>query len=269
MFNNTFNALSKEAGFAFEILGLGVTQIKKANYARKGIYYQSFINLSVGLERLAKICILLDFYIQNNGNFPSDKVLRNIGHNIQELYNKSKEIKEFYKFKFKYLDNLDDVIHQNILRILSDFATKDRYENLNILVNAKQDNNPLSLWYKQVDLKLFEKYVSKKKQEEILNNAKIISAIMSPFSVISFSDENDDNINTVLDGSIKTGVYEAVCKKRQLFLAQIVRFWVELIWELQYKAMDLGKEEIPFFNDMFGCFYNHDSYFKTIVNYEI
>ena len=59
----------------------------------------------MGLERLAKICILLDFYIQNNGNFPSDKVLRNIGHNIQELYNKSKEIKEFYEFKFKYLNN--------------------------------------------------------------------------------------------------------------------------------------------------------------------
>ena len=42
MFNETFTALVKEAQFTKEMLGAGVTQIRKANYAQKGMYFQSF-----------------------------------------------------------------------------------------------------------------------------------------------------------------------------------------------------------------------------------
>ncbi len=87
MFNEKFNALSNECAFAYEILASGITQIRKANYSKKGIYYQSFISLSVGLERLSKLCILFDYYISNNGEFPTDKFLRNLGHDINKLYN--------------------------------------------------------------------------------------------------------------------------------------------------------------------------------------
>jgi hypothetical protein len=139
MLNDTFNALPKEAQFAFEILNSGATQIRKANYAKKGAYYQSFINLTVGIERIAKLCVLLDYYIENNGKFPNDKFVRKIGHNINKLYNQSMVIKQKYSFQFRFLNNLNE-IHLNIINILSSFATKDRYENINILVNAKQNN---------------------------------------------------------------------------------------------------------------------------------
>lgn len=33
--------------------------------------------------------------------------------------------------------------------------------------------------------------------------------------------------------------------------------------------MNLGKEDIPWFNEGFGCFYNTDSYLKTRKNYEV
>ena len=151
MFSTTFTALNKESQFAFEILHSGVTQIRKANYGRKGIYYQSFINLTVGIERIAKLSILLDYYIENNGNFPNDKFVRKLGHNINKLYNQSHEIKEKYSLNFNYLNDFDD-IHHNVLDILSDFATKDRYENINILVNAQQENNPISMWFEKVDM---------------------------------------------------------------------------------------------------------------------
>lgn len=132
MFNETFISLSKEAAFAYEIVASGVTQIRKANYAKKGIYYQSFSNLTIGIERIAKLCILLDYYIKNNGNF-----LKKLGHDINVLYEKSIVIKNENSFKFDYLENLNTEIHQNILMILSDFAIKDRYENLNNIVNSK------------------------------------------------------------------------------------------------------------------------------------
>jgi len=269
MFNDTFKSLSKEAAFAFDILNSGVTQIRKANYAKKGIYYQSFINLSVGIERVSKLCILLDFYIKNNGQFPNDKFLRKIGHDINKLYTMSLDIKKEYSFEFQFMDNLDSEIHQNILSILSDFAVKDRYENLNNLVNAKQENNTISIWFNNVDMKLFEKHISKNKKLKIINNAKIISDLCSPFMLVQHTSEDDDNINEVEEASLRTGIYEAVCPYRQLYIAQIIRFWTELLRALQYEAMEIGKEDIPYFSDMFGCFYNKDSYLRSRKNYEI
>lgn len=267
MFNENFNALSKECAFAYEILASGITQIRKANYAKKGIYYQSFISLSVGLERLSKLCILLDYYISNNGEFPTDKFLRSLGHDINKLYNKSIDIKEKHNFNFKYLNNLNNEIHINMLNIISDFATRDRYENLNILVNAKQENNPISLWFTLVDLNLFEKHITKKKKQKIAHNAEVIHRLTSPLTSVLHSSEDGNIITDVREGSFRTGIYNSVTPYRQLYLAQIVRYWTELIWKLQYKAMDIGKDEIPYFSDMFGCFYNDNSYFRGIRNY--
>lgn len=267
MFNSTFTALSKEGQFAYEILHSGVTQIRKANYAKKGIYYQSFINLTVGIERIAKLCILLDYYIENNGTFPDKKFPRKIGHDINKLYDKSNEIKQKYNFKFNYLNELNS-IHIDILKILSDFATKDRYENINILVNDKQNNNPIELWYNNVDKILFDKHVSKKKKSNILKNAEIAHTLLSPFSIVRHSSEDNKEVNNVKEASMRTGIYEAVSPYRQLYVIQIIRYWTELLWKLQYRAMDLGKDEIPYFSDMFGCFYNSDSYLKTRKNYE-
>ncbi len=47
--NQTFKTLLKEATFTKEILGEGATQIRKANYAQKGIYFLSFTSLSTGI----------------------------------------------------------------------------------------------------------------------------------------------------------------------------------------------------------------------------
>jgi len=265
--NEVFTALSKEGQFAFEILHSGVTQLRKANYAKKGLYYQSFINLTVGIERIAKLCILLDYYIDSNGKFPNDKFVRKIGHDINKLYNKSIDIKEKYSLKFKYLNTLNE-IHFNILDILSNFATKDRYENINILVNAKQENNPIGQWFENVDMLLFNKHISKKKKAKIINNAKTIDYFASPFTLVRHSSEDDSEINQVYEASLRTGIYTAICPYRQLYTIQIIRFWTELLWALQYKAQSLGNDDIPFFSDMFGCFYNDDSYLRTRKNYE-
>jgi len=269
MYGKTFNALANEASFAFEILNSGITQIRKANYAKKGVYFQSFINLSVGLERIGKLCLILDHYIENDGKFPTEKYLKkNIGHNIQRLYENSIVIKEKHQFKFKWLDDLNNIIHQNILNILSDFAITDRYENLNILVNAKQENNPIMSWYTNVDMQIFEQRITNKKKIKIMNEAEKVHKLMSQSTFVMYSSEDGKELNKVNEVAVETGIYNAVSPYRQLYVAQIIRFWIELIWKLQYKAMDLGKEEIPFFSDMFGCFYNDDSYFRTIRNYE-
>ena len=71
MFTDTFNALNKEAQFTREMLGSGATQIGKANYATKGVYFQAFTSLSTGLERIGKLCLMIDHSIDHNGRFPN------------------------------------------------------------------------------------------------------------------------------------------------------------------------------------------------------
>lgn len=95
----------------------------------------------------------------------------------------------------------------------------------------------------------------------------MIHRLTSPLTSVLHSSEDGNIITDVREGSFRTGIYNSVTPYRQLYLAQIVRYWTELIWKLQYKAMDIGKDEIPYFSDMFGCFYNDNSYFRGIRNY--
>src|SRR2546421_11263019 len=104
MFSETFNALVKEAQFTKEMLGAGATQIGKANYATKGIYFQAFTSLSTGLERIGKLCLLLGHYIRTDGEFPSMGYMKNeIGHQLMVLYQRSRTVAAEYAVSFDYL----------------------------------------------------------------------------------------------------------------------------------------------------------------------
>jgi len=139
MFNETFQALSKEAEFTKEMLGSGATQIRNANYAAKGVYFQAFTSLSTGLERLGKLCLMLDHYIKHSGKFPDRGYLQNkIRHNIGLIHEKSAAVVTKCSISMKFLQNLNNPIHQAILKILSDFAQGERYSNINLVVGAKR-----------------------------------------------------------------------------------------------------------------------------------
>jgi len=45
--------------------------------------------------------------------------------------------------------------------------------------------------------------------------------------------------------SFLTLMTESIAKYRQLYVLQIVRYWVEIIRSLQYTAMELGPQDIP------------------------
>lgn len=264
MFNETFTALAKEAQFTKEMLGAGATQIRKANYAQKGIYFQSFTSLSTGLERIGKLCLMLDYYIDNNGKFPDFNYLKkDIGHKIDLLYQRSLDVKHKRKIEFHFLQDLNGDIHQNILRILSSFAVGDRYSNINILTSSKQQNDPVSDWFFEVDMLLFEQRVTEKKKQKIAHNAHAISQMTQRFTMVRHSSEAGTEINNVEEASFRTGMQQAVAPYRQLYVIQIIRFWFELLRTLQYKAMEKNNEDIPFFGEIFGGFYNEDSYIRT------
>lgn len=256
------DALNKEAQFTCEMLCAGVTQIRNANYARRGIYFQAFTSLSTGLERIGKLCLILDYSIKNNGNYPNDEYLRkNIGHDIEKIYQKVLEIKQEYQFNFDFLQDLNLDIYQTILCILSRFGEGNRYSNIDLIVNKRTYDDPIRIWYEQVDL-YFRKSVSLRKEKRIRNNSQIIGQ-MEPFTIVRHTGEDENDILSVEDASYRTGIFEAVGPYRQLYTFHIIRFFVEMLSCLQYKIIKESKFEIPCFSEIFRVFYNNDSYIKS------
>jgi hypothetical protein len=262
--NLTFKTLLKEAQFTKEMLGSGATQIRSANYALKGIYFQAFTSLSTGLERIGKLCLIIDRYIETNGSFPDLAYMKKeIGHKIVLLYEKSYEVIKRRSIVLKYLQDLSDPMHQAILRILHEFAEGDRYSNINLLTGNNCTKDPIAAWYKQVDLPLFKMCVSERKKQTIARNAIAITKLTGSHIDVFHSSESGSDITDLEEASNRTGMYKAVVPYRQLYVLQVIRYWAELLSELGYIAQQLGKEDIPFFSELFGFFCNEDSCLRT------
>jgi hypothetical protein len=260
----TFNALNEEAAFTWEMLGSGATQIRRANYASKGLYFQAFTSLSTGLERIGKLCLMLDHYIDHNGQFPDLSYMKNqIGHDITAIYQQSKPIITKYPISMRFLQNLDDPIRQAILSVLSEFALGDRYSNIDLLVGGARRSDPIASWFRQVDQPLYQTRVPQRKKETIQRSAAAVGSLFGEYASVLHRSEMGDEITDLENASHMTGVYEAVAPYRQLYVVQVIRFWAELLCSLQHEAMKTGSQDIPFFNETFALFCNDDSYIRT------
>ena len=256
-----FNALLNEALFTREILGAGVTQIRRANYASRGIYFQAFTSLSTGLERIAKICLILDHYVRTEGDFPSQNTLKkDIGHNLKLLHEKGRGILTTKAYDF---DFPSDIVHKEIIRILGEFAIGDRYRNIDLLVGGNVRRGVTAEWYKKVDLRLWESRVSDKKKKRIAQNSKLARSLFGDYVAVLHTSETESDIRDIQDASFRTGVFNAVAPYRQLYVLQIIRFWARLVCELGHEAQEIQKAEIPFFSEVFGDLKNDDRYFRS------
>lgn len=259
--NPTFRALLREAQFTKELLGSGATEIRRANYTTKGVYFQSFTSLSTGLERIGKLCLMLDHYIATSGKFPDFKYVKHeIGHNLALLQQKALTVIAYRNLN---ISSPSTPTHEAIVHLLSDFAEGDRYSNINLLVGSTRQSDPIAAWFKHVDLPLFESCVTSKKKEKISSNARAIAEIAGSFTQVLHTSETGSEITTIEEASQRTGIYEAVAPYRQLYILQIVRFWSDLLTELQYIAQAIGKEDVPFFSELLAAFRNDDAYIKT------
>lgn len=264
-YNKIFTAFLDEAQFTREVLAIGVTQIYKANYASMGIYYQSFTCLSTGLERLEKLCLILDYYIQHQGALPTESYIRNHGHKIQNLYSSCRDIAKHQNIRFRFHYKMDEAIHDAIIELLGSFAeSSGRYSNLNILLGVESKSHDcMEQWFHQVDIPLYQKHVSQEKKDGIEHRALVIGNLLSPFALIRFTAEDNTELTDAADASRRTGIWEAVAPYRQFYILQIIRYLTELLIGLGHKARAIHPEDIPHFGEIFGLFYNDNAYFRS------
>jgi hypothetical protein len=269
MLSENFNALLNEAQFTLEMLGSGATQIRKANYTAKGKYFQALTSLSTGVERIGKLCLILDHYLDTGGQFPSHEQMKNeIGHDLEKIYRKSQEITQTRGITLDHLQDLSSPIHEAILRSLSNFAKGDRYSNINLITGSRQNRDPIADWFNGVEKRIYDSVISARKKKQIKHQAQLTNALIGNISYVLQSSETGDEI-TDLETAIRISLASAaIAPFRQLNVLQVIRYWTNLLRELQYLVQAMPGCDIPNFSEMFGRFGNEDGYLRTRKTWE-
>jgi hypothetical protein len=264
-----FYAFLKEAQFTSEMLSAGYEQIGKANFAQKGIYFQAFTSLSTGIERLGKLCLILDYIISNNGNLPNDNYIKkDIGHDLNKLYVLIKKIIVKYNIKLNGIQNLDENIHINIVNILSRFGKGDRYSNIDLITNKRNYVDPIINWYEEIDMKIFNTKVKKSKKDYIERTSQFLDNLMSNDSMVVHTGEDKSEIDTIYEYNYQSQIHYAVEQYRRVYVYQIIRYFVEVLLGLQHYIQSNNLFEVPHFSEIFYIFFWDEKYIKrrkTIV----
>lgn len=157
--------LAEEVRISSELISTGIELIQGEHYYNEAIDVP-LILLANGLERLLK-CILCFHTFENTGELPTmTTIKKNFNHNIAKLFE--------YVFSHCYSDNFirkgttqkdlqffrTNPVFQGLVKVINDFALKDRYANLDLILYEKlpKSRNPNDMWGEQIELVLMREY---------------------------------------------------------------------------------------------------------------
>lgn len=266
-------ALAREAGLAAEHMAIGVTALGRANHAQHAYYSVAFFALSTGLERTAKLVLLVDYALNNRGEFPLEKYFRKDGHNIKKLLGEVDSIAQRRDLIKQNYSLPNDDIHNAIIDILTAFATNiTRYYNLDLVAgNSKSPkrDDPMNEWYVRVTLATIEKHYPMKRRQEHEKNAEIMEQLFSDHALVRQHAETGDPISSLYEASTHGAAVEYSIKYVRVYVMQIIRFVSCVLMELGYLSQISQFEDVPYFADFFALFNNEDKYFKQRKTWSI
>jgi hypothetical protein len=266
LYSPRWNAFAREAGIAGHSLSAGLTALRKANYVDKGQYNQSFFGLSIGFERLFKLILLLDFAVCNGGVYPNDAYFRDLGHDLTRLY---AEVRKVHA-RLPDPDGRYEIpaigVENDIIAFLSRFAKSTRYYNLDFLAGRSQPQSsmdPIVEWYADIGRQILATNYSKRARERDKHDAGVIEALMGPISMVRFSTEDGQELNTLEAASLKTGENKILQKFGTFYCTKIARFAFMILYDLEREAHGAGLDDVPALNEFFFSFMNDDRYLKS------
>lgn len=144
--------------------------------------YGAFFNLSIGMERLLKCVYLIDYFIENQSTFPSEKELKILGHDISRLYDVVRGICQRRGIASDFAA-VSDPLNLRILAFLSNFASRARYSNLNNLQSGRKDNDPLVDWAGFLR-DIYQSDVSAAKKRKVSAHTALMAPLLARSSII-------------------------------------------------------------------------------------
>jgi hypothetical protein len=250
-----FIAFNREAELAKRCSGL--TALRKATPSAPGIYYDAFFGLSIGLERLAKLAWLIDECIRRNGTFPTDKDLKNAGHDIEKLIKKAQVIQ---RMQPAYSSCPSDSITNQIIEFLSEFAEGTRYYNIDFFVGGKSKGigDPIKNWRAKIGAAILALPEIKAKSQRWQAQAQQVGRLMSP-AVVFKTAADGTMLSTVAEAFISDAGTREIIKQAQWKLLSVVHYLSLLIINLADAAHTAGHAFVPYMREHFGFFCGDDA----------
>ncbi|MDD2285365.1 MAG: hypothetical protein PHQ11_08215 [Paludibacter sp.] len=243
-----------EVELSCDFLAKAYTIIPKINYGAKQ-QTATFMFLSYnGLERLLKLIFILDHYL-NNHNFPTVKEMKKKGHSIKELFLNAYDISVKRDCSNEDMSNAKDL---DFIRVLSDFAVKGRYYNLdNILEDNPEDINYLVEFYCCVESMFFKNHNEIKVNQippQILKKMEIVSHI-------HFTNFDGQPIDTIEKGLLHSQLSDKYMKNFQFEFYKIVRGVISVLEDI-VRENNKQLRPIMFVYEFWRIFKCEDSYIK-------
>jgi hypothetical protein len=230
-------AVMREAQLAAGQIGAGATSLGKANHAEPGYYHQAFFGLSIGIERLCKLIFIADFAIQHGGTFPDQKLLRDLGHKIDELLDVCEEIGTRVDQSRTYAERPDSPIHVAIVRLLTEFATSARYHNITFLRTPRSaGRDPIAAWWVDVGLPICQEHYRERNRQRDEALAESLGAVVNRTAFVMMTAETGDPIDDAVAMMKRQGATRVVQRYGRMYTLQIVRWLVSIAWELSHTA---------------------------------
>ena len=258
MLPRSFYLLLNETELASMSLCAGMTALNKASTTQKAYYNQFLFSFSIGFERLVKVVHLMSYAVEHHGEFPDNKFLKNMRHNIISSVVNLKDI--YFKFgaELKYESMMNEHIALKILEVISEFAVGGRYYNLNELTNGSRYEDPRNRWVAEVGRLVMERHRMRKSKfnyEEFYAKAESIS------SVFSFA-ENGKMIDSMasLGNSHRTTAH--INKYAARYVVALVQNLTALLEKIQCEAHRNGLQ-VPYFNEFFLDFNAPAEYWRN------
>jgi hypothetical protein len=233
--------LMKETGLAASCIEQGLTSLRKANFSQKWLYYQAFFLLSIGIERLMKLIIIVKTLVDYD-SFPNNNELKKHGHNIEELF---KTICQNKQQKSCFMN--ENELYVLFVGFISNYASSNRYYNLDALSGHKQPNDPLHEWSKIQKL-LIENYC---KPKEFTPFEYLIIHSLDKKATYKYTDEGDRSISSA-EAYFEASKYnEKVQGYSVLIFYKIIDYLVSILIYYANK-----KRMLPYFGEFFPLFQN-------------
>lgn len=232
--------IRQEAMLVRHLIGAGATAIGQANYAnKKGEYYRAFFELSVGMERLAKLILVVDYALTSAGKLPDESYLRGYGHLLTKLFAVVDQASTSRALKLRY-PRPTDAVATAIIENLDAFADakRGRYANFGALANPQTaQHEPIAKWWNEVaEAILKDRYYGKPVQEKVEGNARAVSILLGGIAMVRHTTETRDHLSDIEIASRRTGQTELVQRWSRYHSLTIVRWLSDVYRELAEHA---------------------------------
>lgn len=230
-----WQALHRESSLVSQIIGSGATALSHASYGDGfGEYYTAFFGLSVGIERLAKLILVADYVMENDGKLPLQPVIRKYGHNLKALIAQTSIIAEKRNITVPHIGP-DHPICAAVINCLDAFsdASKGRYANFEAIGNPSFDpaNEPVNKWWNEVVEPILRKHYRDKKSEAVTKRrAAQLETLSGRYTFVRFTDETGNMLSDMSTASERTGQTKWAQKYGRLYTLSVVR-WLSCIFD--------------------------------------